>query len=130
MTETDDHIQHTWHLSTPAGDEMTIDLWTDGYSVRVHGGPDDGHDDEDGMPVIEQELLPKYRAAGRRVDRDYAVNDPAVIEESAVEPEPDGRPDACPECGSPVEHDPTYTHPDTWGTGAWLCTECKWGEWV
>jgi hypothetical protein len=42
-------------------------------------------------------------------------------------PEPDDRPDACPECGTTVfDYDPAYSdgcssHP------AWLCTGCKWG---
>ena len=125
----DAHVQHTWNLTNDAGDRITIDLWTDGYSVRVHGGPDDGHDDEGGRQVIEQQLLPKYRVAGYRVESSYVVSDPESHDDEEPDEEPDGKPEACPECGSPVEYVPN--HADGFREGpAWLCTGCRWGEWV
>jgi hypothetical protein len=36
---TDNHVQHTWHLTNPDGDDISIDLWTDDYTVHVDGGP-------------------------------------------------------------------------------------------
>jgi len=126
----DDHIQHTWTLTHDTGDEISIDLWTDGYSVRVDGGPDDGDQDERGQQAID-ELLAKYQAAGYRLERDYPVNDPQPRDEPVEDDdaEPDGRPGECPECGSPVAYDPRYG--DDFREGqAWLCTGCKWGRWV
>lgn len=42
-------------------------------------------------------------------------------------PEPDDRPDACPECGSRTfDYDPAYSDGCSSGP-AWLCTGCKWG---
>ncbi|MDT0608808.1 hypothetical protein [Streptomyces lancefieldiae] len=128
MTD-DEHVQHTWNLAHPDGGEMTIELWTDGYSVRVHGGPDDGHDDDRGLHAIEEELLPKYRAAGYRVESDYAVNDPESHDDEPEDVEPDGRPEACPECGSPVEYEANHVSDFREGE-AWLCTDCKWGQYV
>ncbi|MFE9461673.1 hypothetical protein [Streptomyces californicus] len=132
-TPDDAHVQHQWILTHPDTDrdDVHIELWTDDYTVRVTGG--DGEDSEEGRPAVEA-LLTKYQSAGYRVAHDYPVNDPAPEPENTPEPElaePDGRPDACPECGSPVEYEPTYTHPDTWGEGpAWLCTGCRWGRWI
>lgn len=129
MSTDDAHVQHTWNLAHDSGDEFTIDLWTDGYSVRVHGGPDDGHDDEGGLRVIEQELLPKYTAAGYRVTSHYAVNDPAVLDDEEPADEPDGKPEKCPECGDPVEY--VANHCSDFREGeAWLCTGCRWGQWI
>lgn len=125
----DDHVQHTWNLANADGDEIGIDLWTDGYSVRVHGGPDDGDEDEGGRPAIEERLLPKYAAAGYRVTSSYAVNDPESHDDEEPAAEPDGKPEACPECGSPVEY--VANHCSDFGEGeAWLCTGCRWGQWI
>lgn len=124
----DDHILHTWQLTHPTRDDISIDLWTDGYTVRVDGG--DGEDSEGGRKAVD-ELLATYQAAGYRLERDYPVNDPAPHTEPLEDdaPEPDGRPDRCPDCGSPVEYDPNYG--DDHGEGpAWLCTGCKWGQWL
>ncbi|MFE0887871.1 hypothetical protein ACFW4Q_02350 [Streptomyces rochei] len=130
MSDHDDHVQHTWNLAHPDGSEMTIELWTDGYSVRVHGGPDDGHDDEGGLRAIEEELLPKYQAAGYEITSSYAVNDPASHDDEEPESvEPDGRPDKCPECGSPVEYEANHVSDFREGE-AWLCTGCRWGQYV
>ncbi|MFF5977158.1 hypothetical protein ACFY7C_37300 [Streptomyces sp. NPDC012769] len=73
MTDHDDHIQHTWILTHPTGDEITIDLWTDGESVRVEGG---GHESTDGGRKDVERLLEKYALRGYWVTSDYAVNDP------------------------------------------------------
>jgi hypothetical protein len=128
---TDTHIQHTWTLAHDNGDQIIIDLWTDGYSVRVDGGPDDGDEDDRGQQAIDQ-LLAKYQTAGYQLVRDYAVNDPQPHDEPVEDDddaEPDGRPDECPECGSPVAYDPRYS--DDFREGAaWLCTGCKWGRWI
>jgi hypothetical protein len=125
---TDDHVQHTWHLASADGGEITIDLWTDGYSVRVEGGPDDGHDDDRGQQAVDQ-LLAKYTAAGYRLARDYPVNDPETHHDEEPDAEPDGKPDACPECGSPVEYEPNHCSDYREGP-AWLCTGCRWGQYL
>ena len=125
----DDHVQHTWNLTHHNGDTITIDLWTDGSTVRVHGGPDDGHDDDRGRYAIEQQLLPKYQAHGYRVESSYAVNDPAARDDESTAEEPDGKPAACPECGDPVEY--VAKHCSDFREGeAWLCTGCRWGQWL
>jgi hypothetical protein len=130
MSQHDDHVQHTWNLARDAdGDRISIDLWTDGYSVRVDGGPDDGHEDDRGLQVIEQQLLPKYAEAGYRVESSYAVNDPAQLDDDGPDAEPDGKPDECPECGSAVEYEPHHCT-DLREGQAWLCTGCRWGQWV
>lgn len=125
-----DHVQHTWQLAHPDNDEITIDLWTDGDTIRVDGG--DGEATEGGHQMVDR-LLAKYRAAGYSPVRDYPVN-AAETHSQPVEdddPEPDGRPDGCPECGASVEYEPNYSHPDVPGEGpAWLCTGCKWGQWL
>jgi hypothetical protein len=130
MTTDDAHVQHTWQLRRDDGDEISIDLWTDDYTVRVDGGPDDGDQREGGRADVDH-LLAKYRANGYRLVRDYPVNDPAPRDEPLVddEREPDGRPEHCPDCGAPVEYDPRYS--DDFREGAaWLCTGCKWGQWL
>ena len=130
MTTHDDHVQHTWNLTHPDdGSTITIDLWTDDYSVRVHGGPDDGHDDEGGRPAIAEQLLPKYVAAGYRVASSYAVNDPEPHDDEAQDGEPDGKPEKCPECGDPVEYAPKHCT-DLREGDAWLCMGCRWGEFL
>ncbi|MEU0656149.1 hypothetical protein ABZ485_28425 [Streptomyces albogriseolus] len=130
MSTDDSHVQHTWNLTRAAdGDEIHIELWTDGYSVRVDGG--DGEDSEGGKTAVD-ELIAKYEAAGYRQTRDYPVNDPqpAIDADAAEEStEPDGKPDACPECGSPVEFEPRYVT-DVREGDAWLCTGCRWGRFV
>ncbi|MFM9656796.1 hypothetical protein [Streptomyces scabiei] len=129
MTTTDDHVQHTWNLTHPDdGSTIAIDLWTDGYSVRVDGGPDDGHDDEGGRQAIEEQLLPKYEAAGYRITSSYPVNDPEPHDEAPAD-EPADKPEACPECGSPVEHAANHVA-DLRQGDAWLCTGCRWGQWI
>lgn len=131
MTTTPDdaHVQHTWTLTHPTNGDISIDLWTDGYSVRVDGGPDDGHDSEGGRQVIEQQLLPKYAAAGYQVTCSYAVNDPESHDDEEPAGEPDGKPEACPECGDPVEY--AAKHCTDFREGeAWLCTGCRWGQWL
>src|ERR1044072_7927339 len=98
---TDAQVQHTWNLTHDTSDRISIDLWTDGYSVRVDGGPDDGHEDDRGQQAVEQ-LLAKYAAPVRRLVRDYAVNDPEPLDDDGgPDAEPDGKPDKCPECGDP-----------------------------
>lgn len=127
MTDTDAHIQHTWHLASNTGDEITLDLWTDNYTVTIDGGPDDGDQRDGGQPDVDR-LLTSYRAAGYREARDYAVNDAATSDDEPSDDEPDG-PEACPECGSPVEYEPQHT--SDWREGAaWLCTGCRWGQYV
>lgn len=130
MIDTDAHVQHTWQLTHPDNDEITIDLWTDGYTVTIDGGPDDGDQREGGRADIDH-LLTKYQANGFRLARDYTVNDPAprgdVVEDE--EPEPAGRPEKCPDCGGSVVYE--SRHGDDFGEGAaWLCTGCKWGQWL
>ena len=130
MTSPDAHIQHTWQLTHPADGEISIDLWTDGYTVRVDGGPDDGDSSEGGRQAIER-LIAKYTAVGYQVTRDYPVNDPQPHDEPVEddEPEPHGRPEKCPDCGAPVVYEPRYS--DDFREGAaWLCTGCKWGQWL
>ncbi|MFD0074309.1 hypothetical protein ACFVIY_17930 [Streptomyces sp. NPDC127166] len=120
MTDHDDHIQHTWILTHPTGDEITIDLWTDGESVRVEGGQ--GESTDGGRKDVDR-LIEKYCLRGYWVTAGYEVNDPH-------EPElPDDRPDECAECGQPCEYVPD--HYDGYRTGpAWMCTGCcKWGQW-
>lgn len=129
MTPQDDaHVQHTWQLTHPDHGEATIDLWTDGDTVRVDGG---NHEEtEGGRPAVVQ-LLTTYQAAGWLLVRDYAVNDAATPNEPLEDgaPEPHGRPEKCPDCGAPVEYDPNYS--DDFREGAaWLCTGCKWGQWL
>jgi hypothetical protein len=125
----DAHVQHTWQLANDTGDEISIDLWTDDYSVRVDGGPDDGLDSEQGRPAIEQ-LLVKYTAAGYRLVRDYPVNEPHDSDAEAPDDgEPADKPEACPECGSPVEWAQNHVADHRQGD-AWLCTGCRWGEWI
>jgi hypothetical protein len=133
MSAHDDHVLHTWNLTRDKdGGELSIDLWIDGYTVRVDGGPDDGYDSEGGRQVIEQELLPKYAAAGYRVDSSYAVNTPAVIDDE-TDDEPEGadqRPEKCPECGTTdMEYVPNHLTELRDGP-AWMCTGCKWGQWI
>ncbi|MFD7465078.1 YajG family lipoprotein [Streptomyces tendae] len=125
MSDYDDHIQHTWNLTRPDSDGITIDLWTDGYTVRVDGG--DGEASETGRNAVE-ELLEKYTAAGYRIASSYAVNDPVALDEEP-EAEPDGRPEKCPECGSPVEYEASHVTDFREGE-AWLCTGCRWGQYV
>ena len=126
MTHLDDdsHVQHTWTLTRSAdGDEICIDLWTDGETIQVHGGDGESYTPgPDAREQIEQQILPKYAALGYRVDSDYAVND-------AHEPElPDDQPDECAECGRDTEYVPD--HYDGYRTGpAWMCTGCNWGQW-
>lgn len=129
MTANDSHVQHTWNLTRGPGDEITIDLWTDGETVRVHGGPDDGHDNDRGRYGIEQQLLPKYAAHGYQVDSSYPVNDPEPHDDEAPSAEPADKPEACPECGSPVEYAPNHVADHQQGD-AWLCTGCRWGQWI
>ncbi|OUD03339.1 hypothetical protein [Streptomyces swartbergensis] len=129
MSIHDDHVQHTWNLTSDDGDRFTIELWTDGYSVRVHGSPDDGHDDDRGREAIEEQLLPKYAAAGYRIASSYAVNDPASLDDEEPTGEPDGKPEACPECGDPVEYIANHCADFREGE-AWLCTGCRWGQWI
>ncbi|EFE65827.1 predicted protein [Streptomyces viridosporus ATCC 14672] len=123
----DEHVQHTWNLARDDADEVTVELWTDGYTVRVTGG--DGEDSEGGRKAVDA-LLGKYRAAGYRLVRDYPVNDAepqaADVEDDA---EPDGKPEECPECGGRVEFEPGYCT-DLREGDAWLCTGCRWGEWL
>jgi hypothetical protein len=128
MTTSDVHVQHTWNLTHDNGDTVSIDLWTDGYTVRVDGGPDDGHDDDRGQQAVE-ELLGKYTAAGYRIDSAYAVNDPEQLDDEGPDDEPDGKPDACPECGDPVEYAPNHCSDFREGP-AWLCTGCRWGQYL
>lgn len=128
MTDHDDHIQHTWQLAHDNGDEITIDLWTDDETVRVDG---DDHESADGGKRHVDQLLAKYTAAGYRVTRDYPVNDPEPHEEPVEDddPEPHGRPEKCPDCLAPVTYEPCYS--DDFREGpAWLCTGCKWGQWL
>lgn len=128
MSDHDAHIQHTWQLAHTNGDEITIDLWTDGYTVRVDGGD---HESGDGGRRYVDRLLAKYQAAGYQAVRDYAVNEPEPHAEpvEADDPEPDGRPEKCPDCGAPVEYQARYG--DDFREGpAWLCTGCKWGQWL
>ena len=129
----DDHVQHTWHLTHADGGEVRIDLWTDGETVRVDGG--DGESSDGGRAAVEQ-LLAKYAARGYQVESSYPVNEPEQPvnepEQPVDEPaggEPDGRPEACPECTSPVEY--AANHVGDFREGeAWLCTGCKWGQWI
>ena len=127
MTDLRDHIQHQWTLTRPDGDEITIDLWIDDETVRVHGGD---HDEADSGRTAVEQLLAKYQSRGYQVTGSNEINDrydPASDEPATAEP--DGRPDACPECGSPVEYEPNHTADFREGE-AWLCTGCKWGEWI
>ncbi|MFF4246250.1 hypothetical protein ACFYY2_17530 [Streptomyces sp. NPDC001822] len=123
------HIQRTWHLTHPDGSTVDIDLWTDGYTVRVEGG--DGEDGDRGQRDVD-ELIAKYLAAGYQRARDYTVNDPEPEPEDTPEPdadEPADRPECCPECGSAIEYQ--AEHADHGRSGpAWLCLGCRWGEWI
>jgi hypothetical protein len=94
----------------------------------VDGGD---HEAVDGGRRHVDQILAKYTAAGYRIAMDYPVNDPEPREEPVEDddPEPDGRPEKCPECGDPVVYDPRYS--DDFREGAaWLCTGCKWGQWL
>ncbi|MEU4912252.1 hypothetical protein [Streptomyces fradiae] len=126
MTDTTDHIQHTWNLTHPTGDRVTIDLWTDGYSVRVDGG--NSESTEGGRQDVEK-LLERYALRGYWVESDYPVNDPAAHDDDTDPDEPADKPDACPECGAPVEHASNHVADHRQGD-AWLCTGCRWGEWI
>lgn len=132
---TDAHVQHTWTLTHPDRDPISVELWTDGYTVRVDGGPDDGLDDERGRSYVEGVLLPRYEAAGWRLERAYAVNDPAdhtADDEAEDGPDLDTRPDVCPMCGSvDFEHVPNHATDFREGE-AWLCLgpSCSWGRYV
>ncbi|MFG2276761.1 hypothetical protein ACGFNY_44260 [Streptomyces chartreusis] len=132
MSENDEHVQETWILARDGAEEITVELWTDDETVRVYGGPDDGGDSDRGRREVEEELLPKYKAAGYRITHTYRVNDPVVRDDDALEDddsEPDGRPEHCPECEAPVVYEPSFG--DEFREGAaWLCTECKWGQWL
>src|ERR1044072_2056806 len=70
---TDAQVQHTWNLTHDTNDRISIDLWTDGYSVRVDGGPDDGHEDDRGRRAGEERLAPH---APRRPGRAAAAPRP------------------------------------------------------
>ncbi|MFF4644926.1 hypothetical protein [Streptomyces sp. NPDC001389] len=116
MTPLDDdsHILHTWNLTHPTGDEIRIDLWTDGESVRVEGGNGESIDGgrKDALRLVE-----KYCLRGYWVTSDYAVNDPHY----------DSRPDECPECGATtfeLEHNANF---DGFQMDVWWCTGCRWG---
>ena len=128
MTDQTGHIQHTWQLARDNGDEITVDLWTDGETVRVDGGDREAGDG--GRRYVDR-LLAKYTAAGYRIERDYAVSDAEPHAEPVEDDdaEPDGRPEKCPDCGGTVVYDPR--HGDDYREGAaWLCTDCKWGRWL
>lgn len=124
MPDHDDHIQHTWILTHPTGDEVTIDLWTDDETVHVDGGDGESYTTSSnaGRGEIEQSLLPKYRGRGYLLVRDYAVNDP---HEPVL---PDDQPDECRQCGSDTEYVPDH-YDGTKEGPAWLCTGCNWGQW-
>ncbi|WP_354596110.1 hypothetical protein R1Y80_00910 [Streptomyces sp. JL1001] len=125
----DAHVQHQWILTHPddALDDVHIELWTDGYTVRVDGGDDE--DSEQGRPAVNA-LLAKYRAAGYRLAHDYPVNDPEPMDDPEPDPaEPADRPDACPECGSEIEYQAEHAAHGRSGP-AWLCLGCRWGEWL
>jgi hypothetical protein len=125
MTSNDSHIQHTWTLTRGTG-EIVIDLWTDSETVRVEGG--DGESSDGGRKAADR-LIAKYQAAGYQVTSSYPVNDPHQHDEEAAE-EPDGKPEACPECaGSGFDYVPNHTNGLRQGD-AWLCTGCRWGQWV
>ncbi|MFC8832321.1 hypothetical protein ACFT8V_03865 [Streptomyces griseoincarnatus] len=129
MDSYDDHVQHTWTLTRDTdGDQVHIELWTDGYTVRVDGG--DGEDSEGGKSAVD-ELIAKYKAAGYRQADDYPVNDPAApdADDAEEDAEPDGKPDACPQCGGPVTFERGYVT-DVREGDAWLCTGCRWGRFV
>lgn len=134
MTETpatapDAHVQHQWILTHPdeGHDDVHIELWTDGYSVRVTGGDDE--DSEQGRPAVDT-LLAKYQAAGYQVAHDYSVNDPEPEDAPELEStEPANRPEGCPECGSAVEYQAEHAAHGRSGP-AWLCLGCRWGEWI
>jgi hypothetical protein len=57
------------------------------------------------------------------------VNDPAPLNDEALDAEPDGKPDQCPECGSPVEYAANHCTHMREGE-AWLCTGCRWGQYI
>ena len=128
MTSLDDHIQHTWNLTHPTSDPVTIDLWRDDETVRVDGG--EGEHTDRGRKDVDR-LIAKYQAAGYHVASNYPVNDPHDL--SADEPEaeePDGKPEVCPECGA-TDFDFAPNHVADLREGdAWLCTGCRWGQWA
>ena len=121
-----DHVQHTWNL-TRGSDEIAVDLWTDDDTVHVTGGR--GEQCDGGRTAAER-LVAQYVAAGYRVASSYPVNEPEQHAEAAAdEREPAGKPEACPECEQPVEF--ARNHTDGFREGdAWLCTGCRWGEWI
>jgi hypothetical protein len=125
MIDNTDHIQHTWNLTHPTGDRITIDLWTDDETVRVEGGD---HEHMDRGPKDVDRLLAKYQAAGYRVDSTYKVNDPHNFDDEPDD-EPADKPEECPECGHPVEYAPNHVADHRQGD-AWLCTGCRWGQWI
>lgn len=133
MSQHDAHVQHTWTLTRSGAEPISIDLWTDGYSVRVDGGPDDGLDSELGRAYIETELLPRYTMAGYTVSSNYAVNDPADHTEEYEEgPDLDSRPGSCPQCAS-KSFEYVDNHVTDFREGAaWLCNgpSCAWGVYV
>lgn len=132
MTDHDEHVQHTWHLIRDDGDEVTVDLLTDGETIQVDGGDGESCSVSNARRVVEDRLLPKYTAAGYRLVGDYPVNDPephTPDEDVENDAEPDGKPEQCPECGSPVEYEPHHCSDFREGE-AWLCTGCRWGEWL
>jgi hypothetical protein len=130
MTDHDEHVQHTWNLANVDGDQIAIELLTDDETVRVDGGDGEDLTVWNARRVIEEQLLPKYTAAGYQITSSYAVNDPATGDDDETEGgEPDGRPAACPECGSPVEY--VANHVSDFREGeAWMCTECRWGQYL
>lgn len=131
MSTDDSHVQHTWNLTHDNGDQITVNLWTDNETVEVVGGDGEHYTADQARRRIGQDVLPKYRAAGYRVDSSYPVNVPAApdADDAAEDAEPDGKPGACPECGSPVEFEPRYVT-DVREGDAWLCTGCRWGVFV
>lgn len=128
MIDQDDHVQHTWNLTRHSDkDTITIDLWTDGENVRVDGGD---HEACDIGPEYVDELLTKYQALGYTLISDYDVNDPYSADaEASGDAEPDDKPEACPECGSTVEYAQNHVA-DLRQGDAWLCTGCRWGQWI
>ncbi|MGA4864145.1 hypothetical protein ACPB9J_16010 [Streptomyces lavendulocolor] len=127
MIDNTDHIQHTWNLTHPTGDQIAIDLWTDGESVRVEGGR--GESTDGGRKDVDR-LLEKYALRGYWVESDYPVNDPHDWDaDKQVDDEPADKPDECPECGHPVEYARNHVADHRQGD-AWLCTDCRWGEWI
>ena len=127
----DEHVQHVWNLTHDEHGETAIELWTDGYTVRVLDGPDDGDEDDRGRTAVDA-LLTRYAADGWRIASDYAVNAPYTPDAGGSgedESEPDGKPELCPECSSPVVYEPRHCT-DLREGAAWLCTGCRWGQFL